>query len=50
MNFDTQFDDIAHLGHIELLTPKLAESAKFFSSVLGFIETYRCKQSVYFRA
>jgi catechol 2,3-dioxygenase len=27
--------DVAHLGHIELLTPKLCESLWFFVDVLG---------------
>ena len=50
MSFAPQFGDIAHLGHIELLTPKLGESVEFFAEVLGLIETYRSGQSVYFRA
>ena len=27
--------DLAHLGHMELLTPKLEESLKFFVEVMG---------------
>ena len=27
--------DIAHLAHVELLTPKLEESAQFFVEVMG---------------
>lgn len=27
--------DIAHLGHLELLTPKFEESRRFFIDVLG---------------
>ena len=50
MSFDAQFGDVAHLGHVELLTPKLADSVHFFSSVLGLMETYRSERSVYFRA
>jgi catechol 2,3-dioxygenase-like lactoylglutathione lyase family enzyme len=42
--------DIAHLGHVERLTPKPAESAAFFTDVLGMIETARRGQSVYLRA
>ena len=50
MSSHPQFGDVAHLGHIELLTPKLADSVHFFSSVLGLMETYRSERSVYFRA
>lgn len=50
MTFHPQFGDVAHLGHVELLTPKLADSVYFFSNVLGLSETYRSEQSVYFRA
>src|SRR5947199_6053734 len=50
MSFHPQFGDIAHLGHVELLTPKFAESVNFFSNVLGLSETYRSEHSVYFRA
>jgi catechol 2,3-dioxygenase len=41
--------DIAHLGHIELLTPKLTESCWFFQDVLGMQEAAREEQSVYLR-
>src|SRR6266436_4324353 len=41
--------DIAHLGHIELLTPKLAESFWFFHDTLGMQEAAREGQSVYLR-
>jgi len=50
MSFHPQFGDIAHLGHVELLTPKFAESVNFFSNVLGLSETYRSEHSVCFRA
>lgn len=50
MRFQAQFGDVAHLGHVELLTPHFAESVQFFSQVLGLQETYRREQSVYFRA
>lgn len=50
MSIHPQFGDVAHLGHIELLTPKLAETVNFFANVLGLLETYRSRQSVYFRA
>jgi catechol 2,3-dioxygenase len=41
--------DVAHLGHVELLTPKPEESLRFFTSVLGMTETTRAGQSVYLR-
>ena len=41
--------DVAHLGHIELLTPKLCESLWFFVEVLGLTETCREGNSVYLR-
>ncbi|QBD77027.1 catechol 2,3-dioxygenase [Ktedonosporobacter rubrisoli] len=42
--------DIAHLGHVELLTPKPAESAWFFKEILGMEETDCQGQSIYLRA
>src|SRR5213595_2328567 len=41
--------DIAHLGHIELLTPKPDESLKFFVDVMGMTESGRKGDSVYLR-
>lgn len=41
--------DIAHLGHVELLTPKLEESYKFFTNILGLEEVYRKDESIYLR-
>jgi catechol 2,3-dioxygenase len=41
--------DIAHLGHVELLTPKLSESLKFFTDVLGMQEAARKENSIYLR-
>ncbi len=41
--------DVAHLGHVELLTPKPQESLDFFVNVLGMCETVRAGQSVYLR-
>jgi catechol 2,3-dioxygenase len=41
--------DIAHLGHIELLTPKFEESLAFFVGVLGMTEAGRQGDSVYLR-
>ncbi|EPR28553.1 catechol 2,3-dioxygenase [Geobacillus zalihae] len=41
--------DIAHLGHVELLTPKFEESVHFFTDILGMQEVYRNSQSAYLR-
>lgn len=41
--------DVAHLGHVELLTPKPEESLRFFKNVLGMAETDRTGQSVFLR-
>jgi catechol-2,3-dioxygenase len=30
--------DVVHLGHLELLTPKLEESRRFFVDILGMTE------------
>jgi len=38
--------DIAHLGHVELLTPKPEESLNFFVNVLGMTESGRKGDSV----
>jgi catechol 2,3-dioxygenase len=42
--------DLAHLGHLELLSPKPAESVNFFVNVLGMTESGRQGDSVYLRA
>src|ERR1044072_3514244 len=42
--------DLAHLGHLELLTPKPEESLRFFVDVLGMTESGRKGDSVYLRA
>jgi catechol 2,3-dioxygenase len=42
--------DIAHLGHCEILTPKPDESLWFFKEVLGMAEVAREGRSVYLRA
>lgn len=42
--------DLAHLGHIELLSPKPEESVHFFINVLGMTESGREQDSVYLRA
>jgi catechol 2,3-dioxygenase len=41
--------DVAHLGHLEILTPKLEESLGFFVDVLGMTESGRQGDSVYLR-
>lgn len=42
--------DLAHLGHLELLTPKPDESVRFFINVMGMTESGRQGHSVYLRA
>ena len=42
--------DLAHLGHLELLTPKPEESLWFFVQVMGMTETGRQGDSVYLHA
>ena len=42
--------DLAHLGHLEMLTPKPEESLAFFVNVLGMTESGREGDSVYLRA
>jgi catechol 2,3-dioxygenase len=41
--------DLAHLGHVELLTPKPDESRRFFVDVMGMTESGRKGASVYLR-
>lgn len=41
--------DVAHLGHIEMLTDKPAESLDFFTNVYGLTESGRDSGSVYLR-
>ena len=41
--------DIAHLGHVELLTPKPDESLWYFTYLLGMEDVHRDGQSVYLR-
>ena len=41
--------DVAHIGHVELLTPALERSAWFFSDVLGMEEEARTGGSRYLR-
>jgi len=42
--------DIAHLGHVELLTPKPNESLWYFKDILGMEVVHQEGQSVYLRA
>lgn len=42
--------DIAHLGHVEILTDKPEESLDFFTRVFGLTESGRAGDSVYLRA
>jgi len=48
MNPEPVFD-LAHLAHVELLTPKLDESVHFFVNVMGMVESERRGSSVYLR-
>ncbi len=48
MNPEPVFD-VAHLAHVELLTPKLEESAQFFVEVMGMVESGREGDSIYLR-
>jgi catechol 2,3-dioxygenase len=41
--------DVAHLAHVELLTPTPDESLAFFTEVMGMRETTRSGDSVYLR-
>src|SRR5271163_1522329 len=41
--------DVAHLGHLELLTPKPEESLRFFVDVMGITESGRRGESVFLR-
>ena len=41
--------DVAHLGHVELLTPEPDASLRFFVDVLGLTEVGREGNSVYLR-
>jgi catechol 2,3-dioxygenase len=49
MNPGEPICDVAHLAHVELLTPKLAESVDFFVDVMGMTESSRQGDSVYLR-
>src|SRR5262249_61882164 len=41
--------DLAHLAHVELLSPKPDESLRFFVEVMGMTESGRRGDSVYLR-
>ncbi|NGO11013.1 catechol 2,3-dioxygenase [Streptomyces sp. HC44] len=41
--------DIAHLGHVELFTPDLDSSVRFFTEILGLTENGRSGDSVHLR-
>jgi catechol 2,3 dioxygenase len=49
MTQDEPVYDLAHLAHIELLTPKPDESLWFFTEVMGLQESGRSRDSVYLR-
>ena len=42
--------DIAHLAHVELRTPVLADSVEFFTRYLGLTQTSTEGDSVFLRA
>jgi catechol 2,3-dioxygenase len=49
MDSNEPIHDLAHLAHVELLTPKLEESRQFFIEVMGMVESDRQGNSVYLR-
>lgn len=50
MPYQPIFGDIAHLGHIELLTPAFEASLTFFKEIVGLHESGRRGNSVFLRA
>ena len=42
--------DVAHLAHVEMRTPRMAETLAFLASVFGLQESHRTGSSVYLRA
>src|SRR3954449_4104047 len=46
---DEPIMDVAHLAHLEILTPKPEESLRFFVDVMGMTESGRKGNSVYLR-
>jgi catechol 2,3-dioxygenase len=49
MTYQPAFGDIAHLGHVELLTPSFEASLEFFKELVGLHESGRQGDSVYLR-
>jgi len=49
MKTEEPIHDVAHLAHVELLTPKLEESTRFFVEIMGMVESGRNDDSVYLR-
>src|SRR5512136_877136 len=49
MSIEEPIYDLAHLAHVELLTPKPDESLRFFVDVMGMTESGRQGDSVYLR-
>ncbi len=49
MSTDEPIHDLAHLGHVEMFTPKLDESLRFFVDIMGMTESGREGDSVYLR-
>ena len=47
--FSEPIQDIAHLGHVELLTPKLEESERYFTGILGMEAVHRESDSIFLR-
>lgn len=41
--------DVAHLGHVELLTPRFEASRRFFTEVMGMVESGQQGDSVFLR-
>src|ERR1700685_3683141 len=50
MTYQPAFQDIAHLGHVEVFTPKFEESVAFFKDIVGLHESGRAGNSVFLRA
>jgi catechol 2,3-dioxygenase len=44
------FHDIAHVGHVEILTPEPKKSLDFFRNLIGLVETGQRGDSIYLRA
>ena len=49
MSVEEPMFDVAHLGHVEMFTPKLDESVRFFVDVMGMTESARQGDSSYLR-